>query len=117
MAVTEQEAGSDTSKLRTEAKLEGDEYVLNGQKTWITNATIADVALVAAIETDTGMQNFFLVGKGISPFETNELHKIGWNAAPTGEIFFDDCRVPKENAMMEMVSKAFEGGGEGLPPC
>ena len=116
IAVTEPEAGSDTSKLQTTATLEGDQYVINGKKTWITNATITDVALVAATEKDTGIQNFFLVDREISPFETSELHKIGWNAAPTGEMFFDDCRVPKEHALTEMVSKALSGEAEVIPP-
>jgi alkylation response protein AidB-like acyl-CoA dehydrogenase len=115
IAITEPGAGSDTSNLATTASLEGDHYVLNGQKTWITNAPIADVVLVAATEKDTGAQNFFFVDREVSPFETTELHKIGWKAAPTGEIFFNNCRVPKENALTEMVSKAFEGEGEMLP--
>ncbi len=116
MAVTEPGAGSDTSKLQTTATLEGDHYVIQGRKCWITNAPIADVALVAATEKDTGMQNFFFIDREVSPFETTELHKIGWRAAPTGEMFFDNCRVPKENALTEMLSKAFTEREEMRPP-
>jgi hypothetical protein len=47
------------------------------------------------------------VEKDVSPFDTNELHKIGWNAAPTGEMFFEDCKVTKENEMNVMMGKAF----------
>jgi len=106
-AETEPEAGCDTSDLKTTARLEGDHYVINGTKTWISNAAIADVAFVGAKDLGTGTESFFLVEKDVSPFETNELHKIGWNAAPTGEIFLEDCKVPKENEMSIMMSKAF----------
>jgi len=106
-AETEPEAGCDTSELRTTAKLEGDYYVINGTKTWISNATIADVAYVGAKDLSTGKESFFLMEKDVSPFDTNELHKIGWKAAPTGEMFFEDCRVSKENEMNFMMSKAF----------
>ncbi len=106
-AETEPEAGCDTSDLKTTAKLEEDEYLINGTKTWISNATIADVAYVGAKDLSTGSETFFLIEKETSPFDTNELHKIGWNAAPTGEMFFEDCRVPKDNEMNAMMGKAF----------
>lgn len=109
LAVTEPEAGSDTSVLKTTAELDGDEYVLNGTKTWISNAPIADVALVAATNKETGAQEMFLVDRINSPFETSELHKIGWRCAPTGEIYFKNCRVPKENTLSAMVAKALSG--------
>ncbi|UCH32273.1 MAG: acyl-CoA/acyl-ACP dehydrogenase [Candidatus Bathyarchaeota archaeon] len=106
-AETEPEAGCDTSDLKTTARLENDHYTINGAKTWISNATIADVAYVGAKDLSTGLETFFLIEKDISPFDTNELHKIGWNAAPTGEMFFEDCRVTKENEMNIMMGKAF----------
>ena len=106
-AETEPEAGCDTSDLKTTARLEGDHYVINGTKTWISNATIADVAYVGAKDLGTGTETFFLVEKDVSPFDTNELHKIGWNAAPTGEMFFEDCKVTRENEMSVMMGKAF----------
>jgi len=106
-AETEPEAGCDTSDLKTTARLEGDHYVINGTKTWISNATIADVAYVGAKDLGTGTETFLLVEKDVSPFDTNELHKIGWNAAPTGEMFFEDCKVTRENEMSVMMGKAF----------
>ncbi|MGD8565548.1 MAG: acyl-CoA dehydrogenase family protein [Candidatus Bathyarchaeota archaeon] len=106
-AETEPEAGCDTSDLKTTAKPEGDHYVINGTKTWISNASIADVAFVGAKDLSTGTETFFLVDKETSPFDSSELHKIGWKAAPTGEIYFEDCKVPKENEMSLMMGKAF----------
>lgn len=109
-AETESEAGCDTSKLKTTASLRGDYYVVNGAKTWISNATIADTAFVGVTNTETGLQKFLLVEKDISPWKTNELHKIGWKASPTGEMFFEDCRVPKENEMGVLMQNAFNLG-------
>jgi len=106
-AETEPEAGCDTSDLKTTARLEGDSYIINGTKTWISNASIADIAFVGAKDLNTGTETFFLIEKDVSPFDTNELHKIGWKAAPTGEMFFEDCKVVKENEMSIMMSKAF----------
>lgn len=106
-AETEPEAGCDTSDLKTTARLEGNHYSINGAKTWISNASIADVAFVGAKDLSTGRETFFLVERDVSPFDTNELHKIGWNAAPTGEMFFEDCKVAKENEMSVMMGKAF----------
>ncbi len=105
-AETEPEAGCDTSKLKTTARPVGDHYVVNGSKTWISNATIADTALVGVTNTETGAQTFLLMEKEISPWETNELHKIGWKASPTGEMFFSDCKVPKENELSVLMGNA-----------
>jgi alkylation response protein AidB-like acyl-CoA dehydrogenase len=117
-AETEPEAGCDTSKLKTTARLVGDHYVVNGSKTWISNATIADTAFVGVDNTETGTQTFLLLEKEVSPWESNELHKIGWNASPTGEMFFEDCRVPKENEMGALLANALKSSPdlkEALP--
>lgn len=105
-AETEPEAGCDTSNIKTTARFEGDYYIINGTKTWISNGSIADVAFVGAKDSVTNMETFFLVEREVSPFETNELHKIGWRAAPTAEMFFVDCRVSKENELNAMMAKA-----------
>jgi len=64
---------------------------------------------VAATVKDTGTQEMFLVDRINSPFETSELHKIGWRCAPTGEIYLKNCRVPKENALTSMIAKSLAG--------
>jgi len=97
--------------MRTTAVLDGDEYIVNGSKTWISNAQIADVCLLVA-KDENGEQNFFLLDKERSPFETSELHKIGLRASPTGEIFFDNCRVPKENNLTNMIMDALQDPGK-----
>ncbi len=114
IAVTEPEAGCDNRDLSTTAELDGDDYVLNGEKTWITNASVADVGLVLAVNEETGEQEFFFVDKDYSSWETSELHKIGWNACPTGEMFFDNTRVPEENTLSNIFANVFEEGEEAL---
>ena len=102
-AITEPDAGSDVGAMRTTAIKDGDHYVLNGSKTWISNAQVADVALVYAY-TDPktkykGMSALMvdLHSPGISSRPISE--KLGALASPTGELFFDNCRVPKENLL------------------
>lgn len=107
-AITEPEAGSDNRAMRTTAVLDGDDYIINGTKTWITNAPVADLCLLVAND-ENGQRMFILVEKEKSPFETGELRKLGWRSAPTGEIHFDDCRVPRENNVMQMVTSAVSG--------
>lgn len=117
-AETEPGAGCDTTALKTTARLEGDVYVVNGTKTWISNAPIADVAFIGVHDAQTGAPTFLLAERDVSPWTTNELHKIGWKASPTGEMYLEDVRVPKENEMGAMIAKALSSGSsltESLP--
>ncbi len=114
-AETEPEAGCDTSNLTTTARLEGDYYIVNGTKSWISNATIADTAFVGVKDADTGNATFLLVEKEISPYEATESPKLGWKASPTGEMFFDECKVPKENEMGLLMERAFSSGSLSIP--
>ncbi len=107
-AETEPEAGCDTRDIQTTARLEGDYYIVNGTKTWISNAVTCDTAFVGVKDPETGAQTFLLIEKEVSPWETSPLHKIGWNASDTGEMFFDNCKVPKENEMGAILKSAFE---------
>jgi butyryl-CoA dehydrogenase len=109
--LTEPDAGSDPASMAATAKEDGDFYVLNGQKTWITNAGIADVAIVyAKTDPEAGAKGItaFFVERGFDGFSTRDLHdKLGLRASNTGEIFLEDCRVPKENVLGE-VNKGFK---------
>ena len=96
--LTEPHGGSDPSNMKTRAKRDGDEWVINGSKMWITNGTIADVALVWAM-TDEGVRGF-LVEKGTPGFEAPEIeHKFSLRASITSSLFFDNVRVPAENVL------------------
>ena len=100
--LTEPEHGSDPSSMETRAEKDGDSYVLNGAKTWITNSPIADVAVVWARDTsadDTPVRGF-LVETDRDGVSTNEIHeKLSLRASITGEIALDDVRVPEENVL------------------
>ncbi len=114
-AITEPEAGSDNRAMRTAAIPDGDFYVVNGTKTWITNGPVADLCLLVAND-EKGERIFLLVDREESPFETADLHKLGWRAAPTGELYFNDCRVPKGNNVMQMAMTAFAEAAAKKPP-
>ena len=117
-AITESNAGSDAPRsIETTAVLEGDEYVVNGTKTWITNGPISDlVDLLCTTDKSKGLLGIIsiIVDKERSPFTARELHKIGWRACPLGELSFNDCRVPKENqlGLGAFGSQAIAGGFE-----
>ncbi|EJN59660.1 acyl-CoA dehydrogenase 1 [Halogranum salarium B-1] len=100
--LTEPEHGSDPSSMETRAERDGDEYVLNGSKTWITNSPIADVAVVWARDTsaeETPVRGF-LVETDRDGVSTNEIHeKLSLRASITGEIGLNDVRVPEENVL------------------
>jgi len=96
--LTEPHGGSDPGNMKTHAKRDGDDWILNGSKMWITNATIADAAVVWA-QTEEGVKGFILE-KGMPGFETQEIeNKFSLRASVTGALFFDNVRVPKENVL------------------
>jgi glutaryl-CoA dehydrogenase len=102
--LTEPDAGSDPGSMRTTARRDGGDWVLNGTKMWITNGTIADVAIVWA-RTEDGDVNGFLVEKGMSGFEAPEMkHKLSLRASVTSELVLKDVRVPEENRFPEVSS-------------
>jgi alkylation response protein AidB-like acyl-CoA dehydrogenase len=114
LGITEPEAGCDERAIATKMVSDGDYYVVSGQKTWISNAPIADMGILVAVD-ETGTQQMLLVDKEESPWESSELHKIGWRADPTGQLFFDNCRVPKENSLSGLIMSMMSGGGlEGM---
>ena len=102
--LTEPDAGSDPASMRTHARRDGADWVLNGTKMWITNGTVADIAVVWA-RTDDGKINGFLVEKGTPGFEAPEMkHKLSLRASITSELVLTDVRVPAENRFPEIDS-------------
>ncbi len=100
--LTEPDAGSDPGSMRTTAKRDGGDWILNGSKMWITNGTIADVATVWA-RTEDGAINGFLVEKGMPGFEAPEMHhKLSLRASVTSELVLRDVRVPEANRFPEV---------------
>jgi glutaryl-CoA dehydrogenase len=91
--LTEPGFGSNPAGMQTRAKQEGDCWILNGEKTWITNGSVADVAIVWA-RTDDGIRGF-LVEKGTPGFSTSDIHgKLSMRASVTSSLALSDCRVP-----------------------
>ncbi|MEA2430164.1 MAG: hypothetical protein QOI19_637 [Thermoleophilaceae bacterium] len=100
-ALSEPEAGSDPSGMRTTAVRDGDEWVINGQKNWISNASIADFYVVfAKTDRESGRISAFIVEKDRPGFDPGHLeHKLGIKGSPTGSPSFTDVRVPAANLL------------------
>jgi len=105
IAMTEPGTGSDLQGIKTRAVLDGDEYVINGSKTFITNGINADLVLVVCqTDPEAGAMGFSLIAveRGTPGFERGRnLDKIGLKAQDTAELYFEDVRVPKENLLGE----------------
>lgn len=100
-AMTEPDAGSDVMSMKSTAEDKGDCWILNGSKTWISNASVADVIIYYAY-TDKeakgkGLSAFIIEPKNFNGVTTTDLDKVGTHATPTGEVILEDTRVPKEN--------------------
>ncbi len=106
IGITEPGAGSDVAGLRTRAHRDGDDYVLNGTKMFITNGVLADLYVIAA-RTDPTVKgsrgiSIFIVEKGTPGFRVGrQLDKTGWCSSDTAELVFEDCRVPAANLLGE----------------
>jgi alkylation response protein AidB-like acyl-CoA dehydrogenase len=117
LGVSEPDAGSDVAALRTRAVRDGDDYVINGSKLYISNGTIADFITTAVRTGEAGHRGISLI---VVPADTegvtrSRLQKIGTHSSDTAEIFFEDCRVPagnligKENEGFRLIMEGFEG--------
>lgn len=110
LALTEPDAGSEASNVQTTARLEGDHYVLNGRKCYITNAPIADVFTVVArtepnSKGSSGL-SAFIVTRGTPGLRTGTAYKkMGQAGSPVSDVYFEDCRIPVDNLI---------GGQEGV---
>ena len=122
--LTEPNAGTDASAQQTTAVLDGDEYVLNGSKIFITNAGYADVYVVATM-TDKSLGNkgitTFIVEKGTPGFSIGKKEqKMGIRGSATCELIFENCRIPKENLLgrigggFKVAMKTLDGGRIGI---
>ena len=103
LGVTEPGSGSHSSKPNTVARKDGDEYVINGEKTWVSNAQICDLTMIVAWDEENDAQDMFIVDQENSPFDTRKLDKLGWKGSPTGQMFFDDVRVPEGNKLSNAI--------------
>jgi len=117
LGVSEPDAGSDVAALRTTAVRDGDDYIINGSKLYITNGTIADYITTAVRTGEAGHRGISVI---VVPADSEglvrkRLQKIGTHASDTGELFFDNCRVPaanlvgQENDGFRLVMSGFEG--------
>ncbi len=99
--LTEPDSGSDPNSMITNARRDGNSYILNGNKMWITNGSIADIAVVWARAED-GVRGF-IVERGTPGFSTNDIHhKVSLRASITSELHFEDCRVPAANMLPDV---------------
>jgi len=121
VAVTEATGGSDIKGGRTAYKKDGDGYIINGRKCFITNSHIADtITVLAKDEEDPDAFSTFIVEKGMEGFRPgHEEHKVGMRGCNTGELIFESCRVPSENLLgkegkgLRVALSAISGVGRG----
>ena len=118
IAMSEPDAGSDLAGIRTSAKRDGDEWVINGQKTFISNGILSDIVIVVCrTDPDAGHRGFSLVAveDGVNGFERGrKLAKVGLHAQDTAELSFTDCRVPVSN-LLGIQGRGFYHLMENLP--
>ncbi|MBU3914360.1 acyl-CoA dehydrogenase family protein [bacterium] len=104
-AITEPNAGSDIMAIETEAENKVDHWLLNGSKTWISNAHQADIIICYAytdkVKRGKGLSAFILEMKNFEGIKTSDIDKLGSHSSPTGEIFLNNVKVPKENMLGE----------------
>lgn len=101
--LTEPDSGSDPGSMRTHARRDGSDWIVHGQKMWITNGSVADVAVVWA-RTDEGVRGF-LVPKGTPGFTTQDIHhKLSLRASVTSELLLDDVRLPADAMLPQATS-------------
>ncbi|RDW20520.1 acyl-CoA dehydrogenase [Oceanobacillus chungangensis] len=123
-ALSEPGAGSDVAAMKTTAKADGEHYILNGNKVWITNGGVADIYIVFA-KTDEDVKHrgisAFIIEKGTEGFTFGKKEKkLGIRSSPTTELIFENCHVPKENILgaegegFKIAMTTLDGGRNGI---
>jgi alkylation response protein AidB-like acyl-CoA dehydrogenase len=124
--LTEPGSGSDAAALKTSARLEGDHYVLNGTKQFISGAGYNDIYVAMARTSDNGAKGVscFVIEKGAPGLNFGAPEKkLGWNASPTAQVIFEDCRVPVENRVgaegdgFRFAMMGLDGGRLNIGAC
>ena len=124
--LTEPNAGSDAAALRTRAVLDGDDYVLNGTKAFISGASTSDVyvSMVRTGDDSAGGISCLVVEKGTAGLSFGKLEaKLGWNSQPTAMVIFEDCRVPAANRIgaegdgFKIAMQGLDGGRLNIASC
>src|SRR5699024_9096446 len=123
-ALSEPGAGSDVASMKMTAKDDGDAYLLNGNKVWITNGGIADIYVVFAKTDEHAGHRWisaFIVEKGTDGFTFGKKEKkLGIRSSPTTELIFENCRIPKENLLgaegdgFKIAMTTLDGGRSGI---
>lgn len=118
------ESGREVSSMKTTAKIDGDEYIINGSKVWVTNGGVADIYLVFAKTDQDAKHNgitAFIIEAGTEGFTIGKKErKLGIRSSPTTELIFEDCRVPKENRLgaegegFKIAITTLDGGRNGV---
>lgn len=123
-ALTEAHSGSDAAALRTTARRQGEEWVINGRKAWTTNGSVAQVVVLAARTSDDkgeeGISNFIVETNSPGFIAGKEEPKMGLHGSVTSELIFDECRIPQENLLgqegqgFKQFLKILDGGRIGI---
>jgi len=121
-AITEPSAGTDVGGALTSAVLQGDEYVINGSKTFCTNGPVADIYVVFAwTNKEAGEMSCFIIPKGTPGLQAgSKIHKMGMRSSQTSDLYLKDCRVPKDNLIgkegqgLKIAMNGFDHGRVGI---
>jgi len=101
MGISEPDVGSNVLEIKTRARRDGDHYVINGEKTWISNGSYSDILICTCRTGDDPRRGLthFLLDRKEHPYEVRDIHKIAWNSQSTAQIFLTDVRVPAANML------------------
>jgi alkylation response protein AidB-like acyl-CoA dehydrogenase len=114
VAISEPGAGSNVLEIKTRARQDGNHWVLNGEKTWISNGSYSD-CIICTCRTGDGPADLthFLLDRNEHPYEVREIHKVAFNSQSTTQVFLRDLRVPEEN-IMGSLNGAFKNTLSGI---